>query len=247
MSELIRLNQVGVQYRTRGYAATFREWIAEGFRFSQPSVCVQALAGVDFALHSGERVAVLGRNGAGKSTLCRILAGSLSPTVGKISRVSRPRCVMEGSYPVDPELTGRENVLFLANLHYPREALGPLTEEILELCDLPGAVDLPVKTYSRGMMARLSLAVACLRPASWLVLDEAFGGVDQSTLPRFLERFSDSVSRSGGAVVVSHDLSILRSFCNRAVVLERGAICFEGSVEEAIDRYSHIADVGAGK
>jgi lipopolysaccharide transport system ATP-binding protein len=247
MSELIRLNQVGVQYRTRGYAATFREWIAEGFRFSQPRICVQALAGVDFALHSGERVAVLGRNGAGKSTLCRILAGSLSPTVGKISRVSRPRCVMEGSYPVDPELTGRENVLFLANLHYPREALGPLTEEILELCDLPGELDLPVKTYSRGMMARLSLAVACLRPASWLVLDEAFGGVDQSTLPRFLARFSDSVSRSGGAVVVSHNLSIIRSFCNRAVVLERGAICFEGSVEAAIDCYSHFNDVEAGK
>jgi heme exporter protein A len=195
---------------------------------------VPVLDGVDLTVEAGELVVLLGANGAGKTTLLRVLATLLRPSGGTLTLfgedaarrppASRRRVGHVGHESACyPDLSGRENLEFYAELHAVPDA-GRRIDDLLSWAGLESAARRPVRVYSRGMVQRLALARALLHGPELLLLDEPFSGLDPAASAR-LETLLGDLRRSGHAIVLStHDLERLAALATRVAILHRGRI-----------------------
>jgi ABC-type polysaccharide/polyol phosphate transport system ATPase subunit len=198
------------------------------------------LEDVTFKVWPGETVGIIGRNGAGKSTLLRILAGALTPTVGRVDVRGRVAPLIELGSGFNPELTGRENVIFNGIL------LGMSEQEVLDKFDLIAAfadigdyLDRPVKTYSSGMFARLAFSVAIHVDPDVLIVDEILSVGDSAFQRKCVRRFHE-VRESGCTILlVAHDDYLIRTLCAKALYLRGGRMIAFGMPGEVVDRYIH--------
>src|SRR5436190_11914710 len=198
-----------------------------GGRIGQDSnhVVVQALDQVSLTFEHGDRVALIGHNGAGKTTLLRVLAGIFEPPFGSVHIEGRVTPMFDITLGIDPECTGYENII-IRGLY-----LGLSKSETLERMDgvarfteLGEFLELPVRTYSAGMQARLAFAMAtCIEP-ELLLLDEGIGAGDASFWEKANERLDAFVAKAGILVLASHSLELVRRLCNKAVLMERGRV-----------------------
>jgi ABC-type polysaccharide/polyol phosphate transport system ATPase subunit len=197
-----------------------------------------ALRDVSFRVQHGESLAVIGPNGAGKSTLLQVLAGILEPTEGSIQVNGRISSLLTLGAGFDADLSGRENVLlagaFMGMNHGEMVRRLP---EIVEFADIGQFIDAPIKTYSVGMRARLGFAIATATQPDILLLDEVLGTGDQAFRARSQRRIKDMVDRAKAIVLVTHDLSYVTEFCNRAILLEAGHAVAEGAPAEIVATY----------
>jgi lipopolysaccharide transport system ATP-binding protein len=204
-------------------------------RFGQ---AFNVLADVTFEIWPGETVGVIGRNGAGKSTLLRILAGALTPTAGHVAVRGRVAPLIELGSGFNPELTGRENVIFNGIL------LGMSEREVMDKFDLIAAfadigeyLDRPVKTYSSGMFARLAFSVAIHVDPDVLIVDEILSVGDSAFQRKCVRRFHE-VRESGCTILlVAHDDYLVRTLCAKALYLREGRMIAFGMPGEVVDRY----------
>jgi ABC-type polysaccharide/polyol phosphate transport system ATPase subunit len=190
-------------------------------------------------------VAIVGANGAGKTSLCRLIAGFYKPTSGLIERFGHVRALFEVATVVQPELTGRENAELLAKLLYPLEDVSFELSEALEFSELGRFLDVPLRTYSKGMHARLGLSLATMKSAEILILDEVFDGADQFFREKIAARTVRLMEKSGAVIFISHSAQQIRQVCNRVIVLEHGCIAFDGAVEAGLAYFSHRRSVSA--
>jgi lipopolysaccharide transport system ATP-binding protein len=197
-----------------------------------------ALRDVEFDLHEGEVLGVLGRNGAGKSTLLKLLGRIAEPTTGEISLWGRVGSLLEVGTGFHPELTGRENVYLNGSI------LGMTTKEITRqfdaIVDFAGVdkfLDTPVKRYSSGMYVRLAFAVAAHLETEILLVDEVLSVGDADFQRRCLAKMHDVATTGRTVVFVSHQMRSVENLCSRVILLERGRIAFDGSAPEGISRY----------
>lgn len=200
------------------------------------------LHNISFDVKAGEIVGIIGVNGAGKTSLCRYLAG-IHPSKD-VKTTGDVRAVFDTNIGVFPDLTGRENARLLVELLYPaliKEEKIKLMEEAIVFSDIKEFIDTPFKNYSRGMKARLYLALVTARPCDLLVLDEVFGGTDIFFTEKISMRVKQLISRSGAAIMVSHSAEEIQSYCNRVIILSENKIIFDGEVEEGIKRYLELA------
>lgn len=197
-----------------------------------------ALRDVSFEVRKGERLAVIGRNGAGKSTLLQILAGTLSPTVGEVQIRGRVAALLELGSGFNPEYTGRENVRMNATILglSPQEIAARL-EEIIAFADIGNFIDQPVKLYSTGMLVRLAFAVTTGVDADVLLIDEALAVGDVFFRQKCYKRLNDLRDRGVTVVLVSHAMTEVEQFCQRAILLDQGTIVFQGDAYEAVRLY----------
>ena len=194
----------------------------------------------NLTLRRGERLGILGVNGTGKTSLCRAIAGMLYPSSGEVTLQGEVRAIFNTNVGVQPELTGRENATLLAYFLYPgvrRGELRAIVEESLEFSELGKFVDTPFKNYSKGMQARLCLSLVTSRTTDLLILDEVFDGADHFFQQKVAARTLKIIRESGAAILVSHTPEQLEQACNRAIVLGKGGILFDGDVQEAIAFY----------
>lgn len=200
------------------------------------------LNNINLRIYEGDRVGLIGVNGAGKSTLCRSLSGFYKPQTGKILRSGKVRALFDSSLALYPELSGRENARLLAEIYYPelRDEIEAIVQESLEFSDLNSFIDAPVKTYSKGMLVRLTLSLLSARPADILILDEVFDGADEFFREKLSSRISSLIEKSGAVIFVSHFEAQIQSVCNRAIVLGEGAVLFDGGLDEAYALYRNI-------
>lgn len=202
-----------------------------------------ALNNVSFSLRHGESLGILGRNGAGKSTLLKILAGVTPPTDGTIEVEGRIFPMIELSAGVHAELTGRENARLLGVImgltRRESEARLPRIETFAELDEW---FDRPVRTYSSGMRARLSFAVAVHMRADILLIDEILGVGDLAFFNKSMRAMEEMRAAGRGMILVSHSLGQVRRICDRVLVLERGRVVFDGMTEEGIGVYEEIIE-----
>ena len=206
---------------------------------------VDAVNGITFTLARGEALGILGRNGAGKSTLLKLLAGVLVPDSGDVQVRGRITGLLELGTGFEPEISGRGNIVnngLLLGL--TRDEIAARAPDIIAFAELEAVIDEPIKTYSSGMQMRLGFAVAAHARPACLVIDEALSVGDapfQAKCRRFLRDFR----AAGGAIVmVSHDLDAMQTFCDRALVVEGGAIAFAGAPDDAIAFYNRtVADL----
>jgi len=196
------------------------------------------LRGFNLRVERGEAVALVGPNGGGKSTVLRLIAGIYTPTSGVITTSGRIAAVIELGAGFNTELTGAENLdLYGAIMGLSRSQLASRYGEIVEFAGIGDFIDLPVKYYSSGMVARLAFSVAVNVRPDILLMDEVLAVGDQAFQEKCLDRLR--AYRSGGCtmVVVSHNAAIVRELCSRAVWLEGGEIRMEGEVGKVLDAY----------
>jgi ABC-2 type transport system ATP-binding protein/lipopolysaccharide transport system ATP-binding protein len=198
-------------------------------------IVVRALDAVDLSLGRGDRLALLGRNGAGKSTLLRVMAGIYEPTGGSVAVRGRVAALLGGSPGMDPDSTGRENiVLHGLYLGLSKAEIKRHIEAIIDFTELGSFIDLPLRTYSTGMRARLSFGIATAVIPEILLLDEGIGAGDAAFMEKANRRLHEFVGGAGILVLASHSEGLIRQFCNKYALLERGKVAAEGEGLEAL-------------
>lgn len=197
-----------------------------------------ALRHVDLRLAPGEALAVIGGNGAGKSTLLRAIAGILDPTEGAVVRGGRVLPLIELTAGFLPDLTAHDNVrLNGAVFGLTWEAVRTRLDAIFAFAGLEAFRDVPMRNFSTGMFARLAFALAVHLPADVLLIDEVLAVGDATFQQRGRERLRALVAAGRTLVLVTHDLAAAAELCRQGLVLERGAPCFVGAIDEAIACY----------
>lgn len=208
----------------------------------KPKNKFKALTDVSFTVNRGERVGIIGFNGAGKSTLLKILSGVLRPNSGSIHINGKVAPLLELGAGFDHNYSGRENVFLNgAILGYSKEFLESKYDEIVEFSELEDFMELPIKNYSSGMIAKLGFAVATLVEPEILILDEILSVGDV----RFQKKSGDklkSLMNSGTTVLlVSHSVGTIRAMCNRVIWLDHGKIVMDGLTKDVCDAYVDAA------
>lgn len=196
-----------------------------------------AFRNVSFALRKGEALGIIGKNGSGKSTLLRVVAGIYLPDEGECT-VRGHAGLLQPGVGFHQELSGQDNIyISAAILGFTKQEIDRIYPDIVEFSELGRFIDVPIKTYSSGMVARLGFAISInLRP-DILLFDEVFAVGDES----FREKCRSTIHelREGGRTIVfvSHNMREIRSLCERTIVLEKGRIIFDGPSEEAAEFY----------
>lgn len=190
---------------------------------------------------TGSSVALLGRNGAGKSSMLRMISGAMLPTSGKIystGTISFP-VGFAGSF--HGELTGAQNARFVAQIYGVNS--DELIDFVADFAELGPSINLPFRTYSSGMRARLAFGVSMAIPFGTYLIDEVTAVGDASFRDKS-NRVLKARLKNSGAIVVSHGLGILREICNCGAVLENGKMHFYNDLEDAIAH--HMANMQPG-
>ena len=196
-----------------------------------------ALNDVSFDVYKGKHLGIVGINGAGKSTLLQILTGVLSPSRGDVQVKGRVAALLELGAGFNPELTGRENVLFLTSI-FGNGCLEPkkLLENIMDFAEIGQFIDQPVKVYSSGMFARLAFAMNIATLPEILIIDEALAVGDAFFQQKCLRRMQE-YRENGTIIFVSHDTFSVIQLCDHALWLENGSVKEYGIAEEVCKHY----------
>ena len=209
-------------------------------RDASDRITVLALNGITLDVKHGDRLAIIGANGAGKSTLLKVLAGIYAPTGGRMHSSGRVSALLTASVGLSPDATGRENIIIRGmymDVH-PRD-MSAHVDEVAEFTELGSFIDMPVRTYSAGMMVRLCFAVATSLRPEILLMDEWLAAGDAAFLHKAQQRMEDFLSGTSILVLASHSLSLVKEWCNRAILLDQGRIVAAGGVGEVVAVYEN--------
>ena len=246
---ILEVESLEVVYRVKSY---LQEGIREKFvHFVQNPInslmntCdyLHAIKKISFTIKKGDRVGIVGANGAGKTTLCRCISGMFQPRGGSVKAYGKIRGIFDTSVGLLPELTGRENAYLVGNMMYPglnKTELKQLVEEALKFSGLGSFLDVPFKTYSRGMQVRFSLSLISARPTDLLILDEVYDGADQFFRNKISERVLNLIHASGSVLFVSHSRENIKQTCNRAILLHKGKVLLDSHPNEVFYAYNQL-------
>ena len=239
MSLLLSIQNIGKAYRVyRSESRRFASWFGLP---AKPSEEHWVLRHMSFEVYSGEAVGVVGQNGAGKSTLLKMIAGTLKPTEGKIQINGRIAAILELGMGFNPELTGRQNAIHaLGIMGFNAEEIHQIIPKIEEFSEIGEYFDEPVRTYSSGMQMRVAFSVATAYRPEILIIDEALSVGDVYFQHKSFSRIREFQEQGTTLLIVSHDRSAIQSLCNRAILLENGAVIKDGNPEEVFDFYNAI-------
>ncbi len=199
-----------------------------------------ALRGINLTINKGERLGIIGKNGAGKSTLLKVICGNVTPTEGKVQVNGKIQALMQLGTGFHPEFTGRENIR--ASLSYngvSSKKIKQLEEEIIDFSELEDFIEQPVKVYSSGMYSRLAFAVSTALEPDILIIDEVLGAGDASFVTKCSQRMKRLTQETGATVLfVSHSMDSVLEICDKAILIERGQITYQGTALEVSKIYN---------
>ncbi len=198
----------------------------------------QALREISLTIHKGETVGIIGTNGSGKSTILKIITGVIRQTSGEVEVKGRISALLELGAGFNQEYTGIENVYLQGTMMgFSREEIARKINAILEFADIGDFINQPVKTYSSGMFVRLAFAVAINIEPEILIVDEALSVGDVFFQAKCYRKFEEFKEMGKTILFVSHDLSSITKYCDRAVLLNKGVKVMEGTPKEAVDQF----------
>jgi homopolymeric O-antigen transport system ATP-binding protein len=199
---------------------------------------IWALKQVSFRVERGEAVGIIGQNGAGKSTILKLLSSITAPTSGEITVRGRLSALVEVSSGFHPELSGLENIFVSGSiLGMSRAEIARKVDSIIEFSGVRRYIDVPVKRYSSGMGLRLGFSIAAHLESEILILDEVLAVGDAAFQARCLDRIVELRNRGTTILFTSHDLAALERLCDRALLLEKGALIMSDSPRRVIEEY----------
>ena len=207
-------------------------------QYRKEDVQPSGVRNISLEVNQGEVLGIIGRNGSGKSTLLKMMAGVFPPDSGTIATQGSVSLLAGVGVGFHKELTGRENAyLYGALMGRTTEQIDGLIEEIQSFAELDHHFDRPIRTYSSGMKSRLGISVATAFKPDLLLIDEVLGVGDASFRKKSEKRVKDMISESGTVVIVSHSLGMLKTICDRIIVLDSGSVLHEGDVELGLELY----------
>ena len=198
---------------------------------------VPALRGVSFTAYENESIGVIGSNGSGKSTLMRSLVGLTPPTKGAVYAAARPNLLGVGAALIG-NLSGDRNILLggLA-LGFGKAEIAVMRDDILEFAELQDFADLPMRTYSSGMQARLKFAIAAAKAHEILIVDEALAVGDRGFRARSEARIREIRDQAGTVFLVSHSMKSIRDTCSRVIWINKGVLEMDGDTDAVVNAY----------
>ena len=192
-----------------------------------------ALKDVSFEVNQGDRLGILGLNGAGKSTLLKVVAGVLKPTEGSVTTKGKIVPLLELGAGFDKQYTGAENIyLYGAVLGYSKEFIKEKYDEIVAFSELEDFIDVPIKNYSSGMKARLGFSIATVGKPEILILDEVLSVGDAKFRKKSEKKIKSMFDGGVTVLFVSQSLEQVKRLCNKAILLEKGRIIAQGTIDE---------------
>ena len=198
----------------------------------------EVLKDINLTIKNGEAVGLIGVNGSGKSTLLKLMTKIIYPNQGKITTNGKLTSLLELGAGFHPDFSGRENIYFNASIFgLTRKKIDERIDKIIEFSELGSYIDNPVRTYSSGMYMRLAFAVAINVDADILLVDEVLAVGDQHFQDKCIEKMKELKEEGKTMVFVTHSLSTVKDFCNRAIWLSNGEIKMDGEPDTVIDKY----------
>ncbi len=214
--------------------------VATGGRLHKNSgkMSVEALKDVSFELKKGDRLALLGHNGAGKSTLLKVLANIYEPTKGVVNVRGSTNCLFDIMMGMDHELNGYENIMIRGMiLGLSKVEIRKIVPKVEEFSELGDFLKMPIKSYSAGMKIRLAFGIITNVYSEILLIDEIVNVGDANFIQKAKDQMKNLVHQSEYMVLSTHDTSIVKEFCNKAILLKEGQVKYFGRVEEALKLY----------
>jgi ABC-type polysaccharide/polyol phosphate transport system ATPase subunit len=236
---VIKVENVGMEFNlSQEKTDNLKEYVIKFLKKELMYQSFWALQDVSFEVKKGDKLGVLGLNGAGKSTLLKLISGVMKPTHGNIELNGRISPLLELGAGFDPSYTGRENIFLNgAMLGYPKEFIESKFDEIVDFSEIGDFIDVPLKNYSSGMVARLGFSIATVVEPQILILDEVLSVGDAKFKEKSENRMKSLLNQDVTVLFVSHSIDQVRRLCNKAIWLEKGKLVMQGSVEEVSEKY----------
>lgn len=241
---MIQVRDVTMRFRmANDRISSIKEYLIQLVRGKLRYTEFAALENVSFDINRGEVVGLIGHNGAGKSTVLKVISGIFKPTGGEVIVRANVAPMLELGSGFDFDLTGRENIFLNgALLGYSQQFLNNRFDEIVDFAELRQFIDVPLRNYSSGMVARLAFAIATAVQPEILIVDEVLSVGDTAFQEKSLARMLELMSGGTTVLFVSHNLDQIRSLCNRVVWLEHGKVRMVGETQTVCDAYR--AEIG---
>jgi lipopolysaccharide transport system ATP-binding protein len=217
----------------------FAEWVMPFF--GERHQLKWVLKDINFSVEAGEALGIIGINGTGKSTLLKMITGTVAPTEGSAVTSGRVAALLELGMGFHPDFTGRQNIYMAGQLMgLNSEELAGLMPSIENFAEVGDYFDSPIRVYSSGMQVRLAFAVATAIRPDVLIVDEALSVGDTYFQHKCFNRIRKFREDGTTLLIVSHDPGMIKSFCDRAILLDAGGLVKSGSPEEVLDYYSAL-------
>ena len=241
---VLRLEGASVVYRvTKERISSFKEYAIRKARREVLHEEFWALRDVDLTLRRGEVFGLVGRNGAGKSTLLKLIAKVLRPSHGRVWVKGHVAPLLEMGAGFHVELTGRENIfLYGSLLGYSRSEMEAKVERIVDFAELWDFIDVPLRTYSTGMVTRLGFSIATDIQPDVLIVDEILGVGDEAFQRKSRDRMLSFCEGGTTVLLVTHNSALMKSMCDRAMWLDRGQVQMVGTADDVAAAY-HAASL----
>lgn len=202
-----------------------------------------AVNNISFEIKKGEVFGIVGTNGSGKSTTLKMISGILKPTSGKIQINGNIAPLIELGAGFDGELTARENIyLNGAVLGYSKKYIDEHFDQIVDFAELRDFLDMPIKNYSSGMVARIAFAIATVITPDILIVDEILSVGDFLFQEKCEKRINELMAGGTTIVIVSHSIAQIERLCDRVMWLEKGELKMIGNTAEVCEAYKNIAN-----
>jgi lipopolysaccharide transport system ATP-binding protein len=199
---------------------------------------VQALKNINIDLNSGDRLGLIGPNGAGKSTLLRVLSGVYSPSSGSISSKGKVSSLIDLTLGMDVEASGIENIYIQGELfEISKKIIDKNIDDIINFSELNEFIEMPIRTYSAGMIFRLGFSVLTFLQPEILIMDEWIAVGDNNFSKKVNERLKFILEKTKVFVIASHSKDLILDVCNRVVWIENGTVRLDGSPKKLCDLY----------
>ena len=199
---------------------------------------VNALNNINLELKDGDRLGLIGHNGAGKSTLLKVLAGIYAQTKGKVLVNGRIVSTLNLSIGTEKEATGKESIISCGLLHGMKMGeIKSKLNEIMKFTELGEYLNMPIRIYSSGMLARIAFGTVTAINADIVLMDEVVGTGDASFIEKTENRLNDFMGRTKILVLASHSEKMIQTFCNKAILLVRGEVITQGKVGNVLEVY----------
>ena len=236
---MIEVSDVTMRFRLNNdKILSLKEFVTTALRGKLQYNDFTALEHVSFEVKKGETLGLIGRNGAGKSTMLKVISGILKPTEGSVVCRGNVVPMLELGSGFDFDLTGRENIFLNgAILGYSKEFLHEKYDEIVEFSELGQFIEVPIRNYSSGMLARLAFSIATVVNPEILIVDEILSVGDAAFQEKSKKRMLELMGGGTTVLFVSHSLEQIQEMCSRVVWLEHGNVKMVGAAAEVCDVY----------
>lgn len=238
-SPVIEVIDASVSYMIRhGASPTLKETVIQSLKGQSLDVEVKAIQNLSFSLNPAEVLAVIGRNGAGKSTLLKMLARVLPPTKGRVIVRGNVSPMIELGAGFNGELNGIENIVLYGTLlgRTPKQ-MRQRAADISAWAGLEESINLPLRTYSSGMVARLAFAIATDIVSDLILIDEVLSVGDAEFQEKSKKKIEELVKSNAAVVLVTHDLQAVREMAHKALWIDHGKAMKYGDVDSVVDAY----------